>query len=229
MKSLMKKILSFILVQYTIATVFFLYLKFVSITTRWTYIGTEKIPDTDKLIIISWHNRILMTTKLWAGKRNVNFIVSPSKEGQILSYFLRLFGGNPYVGSSGSNTGGNPIQSAVKLLQENKIFSIAPDGSRGPRYHMKPGVAFLMHKTNTDCMITTYNIKNRIILSSWDNMILPLPFSTGVVMYDIVKKHNDDMSAKELQNNTTKDLEESLIALTQKSDKYFNHQPIQKA
>ena len=229
MKYLIKKILSFAIVQYTLATIFFLYLKFVSITTRWTYIGTEKIPNTNKLIIISWHNRILMTAKLWAGKKNVNFIVSSSKEGQILSYFLKLFGGNPYFGSSGSNTGGNPIKSAMKLLQNNKIFSIAPDGSRGPRYHMKSGVAFLMHKTNTECLITTYNIKNRIVLSSWDNMILPLPFSTGVVMYDIVKKHNDDIPAKTLQNKTTKKLEESLIALTQKSDRYFNHQPIQKA
>ena len=198
-------------------------------TTRWTYIDKEKIPATNKLIIICWHNRCIMTQKIWAGKKNINVIVSPSKDGQMLNYLLKLFGGIPYVGSSGSKTGSHPIRAAVKLLKENKPFSMAPDGSRGPRYHMKPGVPFLMHKTSAECMIVTYNIKNRIVMSSWDKMILPLPFSSGVVMYDVVKKHTGNMSEAELQKKTQQDLEESLIALTQKSDKYFNHEPIQKA
>ena len=231
MKRLLKKLLSYPVLQYFIATLAFLYLKLVSITTRWTYVNIDKVPKTDKVIIISWHNRILMTHKLWHKKNNVNFIVSPSKDGRLLNFFLWLIGGKPYVGSSGSKTGTNPMKSAIKLLNSNKSFSIAPDGSRGPRYHMKAGVSFLMQKTNTACLLSTYNVKRRIVLSSWDNMIIPLPFNHGVVMYDYMDNPDTpkNMNTKDHQKNITNMLEDKLTQLTKQSDAYYNHPPIDKA
>ena len=178
--------------------------------------------------MIGWHNRIAMTKKLSGGKRNVGFIVSSSKEERIFKNILHLMGGNFYVGSSGSGKLMHPMKSTVKIINNHQPFCIAPDGSRGPRYHMKDGIAFLMQKTNTDCLLTTYNIKNRIVLNSWNNMIIPLLFSKGIIMYKLIK-NTVRTKGQEAQNQLTKELGKKLIDLTEKSYAYFYHDIIKKA
>ena len=200
------------------------YVSFVRYTTRWTVIGMDKLPQSSHFIFTSWHNRILMVDKMWQYQDKMNFIVSPSSDGNVLRMFLEYFKHNGLVGSSGSGTGTGVFKKALKLLKQGKNFSVAPDGSRGPRYHMKPGIGFLAQKASVPIVMTTYNIKNRIVLNSWDNFIVPLPFSKGVIMYDIVN-YNEVADSDKFNEY----LESQLTELTKNSDKYFNHNVIERA
>ncbi len=225
-KSITKKILKLNFVHTSVALCMFLYIKLVEKTTRWEYIGVEKIPNDDKVIFAIWHNRILFADKMWPKDKPMNFIVSPSKDGKLLNKFLKLMNHNALVGSSGSSTAITPFKNAMKLLKSGGNFALAPDGSRGPRYHMKPGVEFLVIKQSAPVIIASYNTKYRIVTNGWDKMIVPLPFNKGVILYDCI--YPDDI--KYLKDcSLSKFLEKKLTSISIKSDKYFNHHPIKRA
>ena len=197
------------------------YLKFVRITTRWQVIQEGNMPDTPKIIFTCWHARILMTPLVWSttpfANTPLNFIVSPSKDGDILNLFLSSFGYIPLVGSSGSGTGFLPFKNAIKILKQGKPFAIAPDGSRGPRYKMKDGLGFLALKQNAPIIVFTFNTNKRKVLNSWDKMIVPLPFSKGIIILKVI-------TVDSIQKDSLNDfLEQELTDLTHRSDMYFDH------
>lgn len=200
---------------------FLQYLKFVNLTTRWQIIHEGTMPPTPKVILTCWHAHILIANVVWNttpfAKTPLNFIVSPSKDGGILNQFLSSFGYIPLVGSSGSGTGFSPFKNALKALKQNKPFAIAPDGSRGPRYKMKDGLGVLAMKQNAPIIMFAFNTNRRKVLNSWDKMIVPLPFSRGVIIIKIVTV--DGVNKHSLNDF----LEQELTDLTHRSDAYFDH------
>jgi lysophospholipid acyltransferase (LPLAT)-like uncharacterized protein len=71
----------------------------------------------------------------------------------------------------------------VHRVQEGYIACVTPDGPRGPRYRVQPGVVTLAHKTGATNVPVTYNAKWRKVMRSWDSFVLPMPFSRVVVIY----------------------------------------------
>lgn len=228
MNTVFKYISNVSVLRYVLVSLVSWYIKCVARTTRWNVIIDGDFPDTPRCITACWHNRILMGQRMWkatpyAKHTPLNFIVSPSRDGKMLQRFLQLLGHNAFVGSSGSGTSMAPFKNAIKILNNNTPFCIAPDGSRGPRYHMKDGISFLAIKQNVPVILSSYNTKSRTVLNSWDKMICPHPFGRGVIMIKIV-----DVSHMEIQHASAF-LEQELTTLTQKTDSYFHHTPIGKA
>jgi len=213
----MKKLIIYYLIVF--------YLRIVKFTTFWNVINKGDKENANLFIV--WHNRTLICLlgidKI-VGNNKVNSIVSPSKDGNFLSDLMASFGHKVILSSKESGTGTKGLRIAIDLLNQGKQVVITPDGSRGPRYHLKKGTGFLLKKSASRYYIFSLNFKRRILMNSWDKMIIPLPFNRGVIMGEYFDFDNSK-SVDELNHI----IEKKLIELSVETDKYFNHEPIEKA
>jgi lysophospholipid acyltransferase (LPLAT)-like uncharacterized protein len=86
------------------------------------------------------------------------------------------------------------------------VFTI--DGPRGPRYVAKPGPVLLAKKTGIPISCFYVAVKRAWILNSWDQMIIPKPFSQAAIygsspMYVPADATDEQMTALHQQMQDT--------------------------
>lgn len=140
-------------------------------------------PDCPEHYIFAvWHDAVIppISTrtfiKRWTEGNRISALVSRHGDGSILSAFMEHFRIDSVRGST--SRGG---AQALKQLQENSHRShvwITPDGPRGPRRKLKPGIVFLASQTGLP-IIAHANAITRCwdIKGSWTNQTIPKPFS----------------------------------------------------
>jgi len=70
------------------------------------------------------------------------------------------------------------LRELVRLVESGGDIAITPDGPRGPRYSLGPGVLLLSQTTGAPIVPTHASFSWAIRLKTWDGFIIPLPFST---------------------------------------------------
>ena len=140
-------------------------------------------------ILCFWHNRILGITlsflrKYPRGKRGgVTVLTSPSKDGEILSRVVGALGMGSVRGSS-SRRGSRALLELVRIIRNGGDMAITPDGPRGPRYSLGPGVILLAQTTGASILPSHASFSRCLRMKTWDGFIIPLPFSTISVRID---------------------------------------------
>lgn len=164
-------------------------LKALSLTVRWSWINTEglKAVDPSKGIIVTfWHGRLLMMPILYMKARKGSghppyMLISQHGDGRIIALACRLLGIRSAAGSS-SRGGGRALLELIKRARAGADIGFTPDGPRGPRHQCKDGVVAAAQKTSLPVVPFTYSVERKWQLRSWDGMIIPKPFSRGVVI-----------------------------------------------
>ncbi|MGD9638187.1 MAG: lysophospholipid acyltransferase family protein [Alphaproteobacteria bacterium] len=202
--------------------------RFVHFTGRFKYIGTENIEpfwqEKKPVIMATWHSRIMLVTYFWRTKNLINALVSPHRDGLILSSIFRNFGVKVINGSSFKN----PARAAValkKMLDQNESIAITPDGPRGPRMKLGSSLIYFAKISGAPVIPIIYSTNRCIILNSWDRFMLVLPFAKGVFFYGkpfFVPKDSDETTMENLRIK----LEKELIDLQNKADEMMNLKPI---
>lgn len=110
-------------------------------------------------------------------------MVSRSKDGRILGSIIQRFGFTPSYGST-SKGGTEAMREMIKLINEEKLdCAITPDGPRGPKYTIQPGVISIAQATGAPIVPLTYDVRWKFRLKSWDGFYVPVPFNYGVVIF----------------------------------------------
>ncbi|MFA7343052.1 MAG: lysophospholipid acyltransferase family protein [Terrimicrobiaceae bacterium] len=145
--------------------------------------GLSRNAFTEPCLICFWHNRILGITCAFhrvyprMPRRGVTVLTSPSKDGEILSRFVGAFGMGSVRGSS-SRRGSRALLELVRVIRAGGDIAITPDGPRGPRYSLGPGVILLAQTTGTPIVPMHASFSRCFRMKTWDGFIIPLPFST---------------------------------------------------
>ena len=164
-------------------------------------------------ILCFWHNRILGITlsflrKYPRGKRGgVTVLTSPSKDGEILSRVVGALGMGSVRGSS-SRRGSRALLELVRIIRNGGDMAITPDGPRGPRYSLGPGVILLAQTTGASILPSHASFSRCLRMKTWDGFIIPLPFSTISVRIDgqITIPQNLSEEAFEQARNNLEDI-----------------------
>ena len=138
-------------------------------------------PDHPPVIIAFWHNRIMTAAIFWhrycRPRRALTFI-SRSRDGQVISDMAAHFGIEAARGSS-SKKGIAATLAAVHSARDEQLdLVITPDGPRGPRGIIQPGLLRLAQMTGRPIVTVTTHLGWKKVLKSWDRFQIPLPFST---------------------------------------------------
>ena len=139
-------------------------------------------------------------------------IVSASKDGGVVARILELFRVQPVRGSS-SRRGPQALLELTTWAQQGYDLAITPDGPRGPRYHVQPGVIALGQLTGRPVVPAAYNLSWKVCARSWDGFQIPIPFSRVVIKMGqplIVPRDASDEEREALRQ----ELEKRMLAVT---------------
>jgi len=137
-------------------------------------------PEHPPVIIAFWHNRTALMAYFYErycrGRVALTFI-SRSRDGQFMTDVAARFGIKAVRGSS-SRHGTSAMLTAIRASSDPHLdLVITPDGPRGPRYQIRPGLIRLAQATQRPIVAVTYQLKWKLELKSWDRFHVPLPFS----------------------------------------------------
>jgi len=166
-----------------------------------------------------WHGRLLMMPFAYKGKR-LSFLVSPHRDGQIIGKALIRFGFHPILGSS-YKQGFSALKEMLKAIENGSDIAIVPDGPRGPRYQVKIGVIELAKRTGKPIVPVSFSSSKKKIFNSWDQFLLPYPFSKGVFIWGDPICVDPDGDQDDLEERRLL-LEKKLCELTEMADHYFD-------
>jgi hypothetical protein len=110
-------------------------------------------------------------------KRKGAYILnSASRDGAYASELVKHLGVGSIRGSS-SRRGAIALIDLVKRVKEGYDLCITPDGPRGPRYKLSPGVVLLSQQCQVPLMPLLFEFSSCWRLKSWDGFAIPKPFS----------------------------------------------------
>jgi lysophospholipid acyltransferase (LPLAT)-like uncharacterized protein len=151
----------------------------VGITWRYRVTGTKAIDvfrDRAQGVIYSfWHSHILPLSFIFRGI-GVKAVVSGSKDGDRAAAVAQRWRHGVIRGSSSSG-GFQVLRTCVRELQRKQNLAIAPDGPRGPRQIVKPGVAKIALMANAPIFPLSAIPQKAWHLHSWDRFMVPYPFA----------------------------------------------------
>jgi lysophospholipid acyltransferase (LPLAT)-like uncharacterized protein len=132
-------------------------------------------------VFLLWHEVILPL--LWHHRgQGHTLVVSEAREGQYLVDFATSLG---YRAVRGSSTRGaaRALLGAVRELREGHSVAFTPDGPRGPRREMKPGVVVAAQRAGTAVVPVHARTSRAWRLNSWDRFMIPKVGARVTVTY----------------------------------------------
>ncbi len=208
-------------------------------TGRYEHLGEDHpgaFWDEDKPFIGAvWHNRLALIIKSWRHGNKVTTLVSRHADGEFIAGVFARLGFEAVRGSSlaqhkkrKDRGGAAAFRQMIRILREGKCMGLTPDGPKGPRCRVKPGIILLARQTGLPIIPVTYSAKWAFRLKSWDRLLFPLPFSRGVFLWGnpvFVPQGADDaaVEAKRLE------LESELQRISDEADRMMGHAPIEPA
>jgi lysophospholipid acyltransferase (LPLAT)-like uncharacterized protein len=158
-------------------------------------------PEHPPVIIAFWHNRTALMAffyEHYCRGRTAKTFISRSRDGQFMTDVAARFGIQAVRGSS-SRGGTAAMLAAVRAASEEKVdLVITPDGPRGPRYELQPGILRLAQATGRPIVAVTYRLGWKRELKSWDRFHVPLPFASCHLLTSERIVVPEDASAEEL-------------------------------
>lgn len=134
------------------------------------------------VLIALWHGRILLPIMQHMNEGIVP-MVSLSRDGEMIARTVEKLG---YVTVRGSSSrGGREAMAgmAETLRQPGTVAAIMPDGPKGPRHRLKPGVVQIARESGAVILPMSWGAARPIRFKSWDRFQLWRPFSRAVVLY----------------------------------------------
>jgi lysophospholipid acyltransferase (LPLAT)-like uncharacterized protein len=133
------------------------------------------------VIYVLWHSTLLPIAYTHRGQGVVS-MTSQSADGEYISRLLQHWGNDAARGSS-SKGGDSALREMVRAVRSGHSAAITPDGPRGPREVMKPGVVQLAQLSGAPLVPVSAGASSAWRLSSWDRFLVPKPFSRVHVAY----------------------------------------------
>ncbi len=159
--------------------------KVLALTMRFEEKGSGAIAEMDRegkpFIAAFWHGHLLMMM-VSPYRRRSKTIISRHRDGEMISRAARLFGVGSVRGST-TEGGAQALKNAIRAIRAGYKMVVTPDGPRGPRHVVQPGVIELARVTGVPIIPVVFSSTRKKVFPSWDRFIFPLPFSKGVYFY----------------------------------------------
>jgi lysophospholipid acyltransferase (LPLAT)-like uncharacterized protein len=144
---------------------------------RWRPLYEAKRPH----VFLLWHE--VMLPLLWHHRnQGVVLLVSEARDGQYLADLATSLGYRSVRGSS-TRGGARALLAAVRELQAAGAVAFTPDGPRGPRRELKPGVIAAAQRGGAVIVPIHAEADRAWRLNSWDRFMIPKPLARVEITY----------------------------------------------
>lgn len=187
-------------------------------TIRWREIGNVQAPRGEqRFILCFWHARMLMMPRPFRARHGY-MLISEHRDGSLIAETMHLLGIQTVRGSA-SRSGAKAMLQMLRLVKNERCdLGITPDGPRGPREKVKPGVVQLAKKTGLPILPVCYACKRHWRANSWDRFYVPMPFNQGVFVFGdfLWIKENEDT------NEALSRVQQAMDRVQAMADGYFS-------
>ncbi|MGH7590166.1 MAG: lysophospholipid acyltransferase family protein [Gemmatimonadales bacterium] len=133
------------------------------------------------IVMMCWHESLLPLVWHHRGQ-GITLVVSEARDGGYLAD-LGLALGYRLVRGSSTRGGARALLGAVRELEAGHTVAFTPDGPRGPRRELKPGVVAAAQRGGA-LIVALHAVAGRAWqFRSWDRFGLPKPFTRIEVRY----------------------------------------------
>jgi lysophospholipid acyltransferase (LPLAT)-like uncharacterized protein len=200
-----------------------LLLRFLAFTTRKEVLHQER-PDQlwnrgQNFIVAFWHQRLLMLPFL-PHRGRWGMLISQHRDGEFIARTVRLFGIDSVRGST-TRGSLSALRGMIRFYRAGGNLAITPDGPQGPKYVVQMGAIELARQTGAPLLPVTYGAsRKKVFQKSWDNFIVPFPFSKVVYLWGEPLWVPRDMDREGLEEKR-RILQERLRSITEEADRIF--------
>ena len=210
--------------QKLIGFLFYFITSLISRSIRWEYVvKNEKsniFNSNKEYIFCCWHNKLFLGPHLLPRNRVINALQSSHSDGMVTSLAFKYLGMNVILGSS-KKGGMQAFRKMVKCIKSGESVAITPDGPKGPKEKVKEGIIKLAQITETSIIPLVWTTNKFKLINSWDNFVIPYPFSKGVYSFGkpiYVKKQINEYELETARQN----LENEIKRLTKLVENKLN-------
>jgi hypothetical protein len=188
----------------------------------------EIIKQLDKqnnpAIYVFWHGRFALMNFIKPKNMKAYGVVSKHTDGELIARVIKKFGFESIRGSTNRVLGENgkpakdrggtkAIRDCIKILKQNNILFITPDGPRGPERKFKENLLFIAKMSGAPVVPISFTCKQAIKLNTWDRFLYPLPFSKPIIKCGEPFYINKNATEEEMQQTALK-IEQKLNELS---------------
>ncbi len=106
-------------------------------------------------------------------------IVSEHGDGELITQVMQRLGKHRAIRGSSSRGGSRALLQMMRG-RTDLIWAVTPDGPRGPRGSVHPGVLMLASKSGRKILPLGFAVSRAARMRSWDRFVVPLPFARVV-------------------------------------------------
>lgn len=135
----------------------------------------------EAVIFVLWHGRLLPLTYHHRG-RGIVALISQSGDGEYIARVVRHWG---YLTARGSTSRGGEraLRDLLRHARSGRSIAVTPDGPRGPREQIKPGVMLLAQRTGLPMIPIAAGADRAWWFEGWDRFLVPKPFARIRIAY----------------------------------------------
>lgn len=133
-------------------------------------------PAEGRSIYAFWHETLLAPL---ATRPLAQVLISRHTDGEVIAQICQRLG----IGVIRGSTARGGCQALLEMIRGSDAglhLAITPDGPRGPRRELKPGVVMVASQSGLPIVPTGIAFVRAWRVGSWDRFAIPLPFTTGV-------------------------------------------------
>jgi len=147
-------------------------------TTRKEFHYISKIGG-EQHVCVCWHGELFMSPQAYRHihkKHPASAIISSHFDGSLIAGTLSFLNIRSLRGSSRKGAK-QVLMQAFRSIKSGEEVLITPDGPKGPRHFMSDGAIGIALKSKLPVFIMNFQAKNYWQLSSWDEFVIPKPFT----------------------------------------------------
>jgi lysophospholipid acyltransferase (LPLAT)-like uncharacterized protein len=171
-------------------------------------------PRRERFIYAFWHESFLAPAFV---RTRIHALISHHADGELIAQVCR---GLRYGVIRGSTTRGgvSALKELVRIAGKSHLL-VTPDGPRGPRRSLQPGLIYLASRTGLPIVVVGVGFAHAWRARSWDRFAVPRPWSTlcavvseGVAVPPVLTRH-------ELEDYRSR-VEEHFLRLTEAAERW---------
>lgn len=199
------------------------YVRFAHRTSRWRREGFEAmdacVARGEPVIFVLWHQRLIMAPYIFDTRQGrICALTSAARAGRLAGQILVRLGFETIPMSSHQRH----VALSREVLRRTKdgcSIGLAADGPRGPAREASQVPIMWARMTGCRVFVVSFAERRVLKLPTWDQQMLPLPFSRGVFMCEewreSVPKKPTEAEIEALQSS----LSAALDTITQRADR----------
>ncbi|MEN8174452.1 MAG: lysophospholipid acyltransferase family protein [Pseudomonadota bacterium] len=149
-------------------------------TCRVRFIGRDAVGRLEEQgrtwIFTAWHENTAVSV-FTERRKGLAMMASDSRDGEFIARGIEVVG-NIAVRGSSSRGGAKAVKSMVRWLKSGHSAAVTPDGPRGPRHQLQPGIFWI--SVMSGAPLVPYHVvasRQWVFRRTWDQHRIPKPFS----------------------------------------------------